>query len=111
MHISDESNYDWDANERYTLAFYEENGFDGYNSAEEALQAAKDAFISAMKETFYINCPTDKKSITIQAQTDDYPVSTKIVYKEEMTSENDDNMNVISSCSSNITDDSTINDI
>ena len=111
LHISDESNYDWDANERYTLAFYEENGFDGYNSAEEALQAAKDAFISAMKETFYINCPTDKKSITIQAQTDDYPVSTKIVYKEEMTSENDDNMNVISSCSSNITDDSTINDI
>lgn len=111
LHISDESNYNWDANEKYTLVFYEENGFDGYNSAEEALQAAKDAFISAMKETFYINCPTDKKSITIQAQTDDYPVSTKIVYKEEMTSENDDNMNVISSCGSNITDDSTINDI
>lgn len=111
LHISDENNYNWDANERYTLAFYKENGFDGYNSAEEALQAAKDAFISAMKETFYINCPTDKKSITIQAQTDDYPVSTKIVYKEEMTSENDDTMNVISSCGSNITDDSTINDI
>ena len=110
LHITDKNYYDWEQEEIYTEEFYKKHGYDGYDTALEAAEAAKDNFIEMMKNTFYIFCPNDKKSITIQALTDDYPISTKIIYKEEINSENN-SVNVIASCDSSITDSSTINDI
>lgn len=111
LHITDKQYYDWSQEDIYTIEYYNKNGYEGYNSPEEAVEAAKDEFITLMKNTFYITCPNDKKSITIQAITDDYPVYNKIIYKEETISDDDENMNVLLSCSSAITDNSTISDI
>ena len=118
LHISDTSNisdnnpyYDWNQNEIYTLVYYQKNGYDGFDSAEDARDSARLDFIAAMKEVFYVTCPSDKKTITVQVQTDDYPIDLRIIYRDEIESTEDDTINVLASCDTSVTETATISNI
>jgi hypothetical protein len=55
-----------------------------------AINEIEDNFISAMKETFQLNCPDEAKTITFRATTDDMPVMFKIAYRSEIAVEDED---------------------
>ena len=112
LNISDENNlndygngqtlFEWDKNELYKKETY---GYDKTESedssvnveAKSLVKEARQEFISLMKDTFYLNCSEDSKTINVYVQTDSYPYDTAIIYKEEETKEDEEiSYNVIS---------------
>lgn len=49
----------------------------------DSIMEVEEDFITVMRNTFYMSCPTEPKTLTFRSETDDLPVTFKLVYRDE----------------------------
>lgn len=110
LDVTDETNYDWEANDMYTTAYYINKG-QTEEEAEESVRTAKNELIETMKSRFMLRCEGNPFSLSIRIEAENVPYDVKVGYIEEEDGGNDYDYNVIADCGYQIDDITLINDI
>ena len=98
----------------YDSDYTAEEKSEALKAVKEAAQACvdfKEEYKALIRRAFYITCPSRNQSLSISVRTDDYPVATKIGYKQEQTSTEDETLNILSSTSYVYEDTDSISEI
>lgn len=110
LHISDENNYRWEANEIYTIKHYTDMGWSKEDAVNE-VNRLKTELINTMKSEFMLRCEDAPFTLSFSVETDDMPYTLYVGYKEEEDGGTDYDHNIISNCTNIVEETLSINDI
>ena len=110
LHISDENNYRWEANEIYTIKHYTDIGWSKEDAVNE-VNRLKTELINTMKSEFMLRCEDAPFTLSFSVETDDMPYTLYVGYKEEEDGGTDYDHNIISNCTNIVEETLSINDI
>ena len=110
LHISDENNYKWEANEIYTIKHYKDMGWSDEDALDE-VNRLKTELINTMKSRFMLRCEDAPFNLSFSVETDDMPYTLYVGYKEERDGGDDYDHNIISDCTNIVEETLSINDI
>ena len=110
LNISDKNNYNWGANELYTVKHYTDMGL----SKEDAIKKVdklQNELIETMRSKFMLRCQGEPFTLSFSVETDDMPYTLYVGYKEEEDGGNDYEHNVITECANIVEETLSISDI
>lgn len=110
LNISDKNNYNWGANELYTVKHYTDMGLSKEDATKE-VEKLQNELIETMRSKFMLRCQGAPFTLSFSVETDDMPYTLYVGYKEEEDGGNDYEHNVITECANIVEETLSISDI